>query len=371
MKKFICFFFTAFSISFWAKAEDVPTLPIGSSAPDFQLLGVDGKEYSLSSFKDAKVLVVLFTCNHCPTAQAYEDRVQALVNTYGSKGVSLVAISPNADKAVRFDELGYTDLNDSYAEMQTRAKDKNFTYPYLYDGETQSTAKAYGPIATPHAFVFDQNRRLQYTGRIDDDEHPGKEKTHELADAIDAVLSGKTPDIQTTKVFGCSVKWLSKEASKNAEVESWAKEPVSVQEIDTQGIKTLLMGDKAEGKFRLINVWATWCGPCVAEFSGLTETDKMYRNRDFEFITISADEPESKDKVQRFLTKKYASNINYLYTGGSKYDLIEAIDPAWAGALPYTVLLSPEGKKIYTQMGEVNIQELRKAVVEQLGRFYK
>src|SRR3954469_324362 len=124
---------------FAGAAEDVAPLEIGAAAPDFRLPGVDGKTYALADFADAKVLVVVFTCNHCPTAQAYEGRIAKLHADYRDKGVAVVAISPNDPEAVRLDELGYTDLGDSFQEMKIRAKDRGYSYPYLYDGETQTT----------------------------------------------------------------------------------------------------------------------------------------------------------------------------------------------------------------------------------------
>ena len=153
-----------------ASAANPPMLKIGEKAPDFNLPGVDGKNYSLKDFADAKLLVIIFTCNHCPTAQAYEQRIIKLHEDYKDKGMALVAISPNDPTAVRLDELGYTDLSDSFEEMKTRARERGYKFPYLYDGETQSTAKAYGVVATPHVYIFDQDRALRYVGRIDDSE---------------------------------------------------------------------------------------------------------------------------------------------------------------------------------------------------------
>ena len=121
--------------STYADPPGLTTLPIGAEAPDFQLPGVDGKTYTLHDFDQAKVLVVIFTCNHCPTAQAYEKRIADLHADFKDKGVAVVAISPNNPAAVRLDELGYTDLGDSFEEMKIRAKDHKYTYPYLYDGE--------------------------------------------------------------------------------------------------------------------------------------------------------------------------------------------------------------------------------------------
>ncbi|HZM50443.1 MAG TPA: redoxin domain-containing protein, partial [Vicinamibacteria bacterium] len=135
-----------------AAADDAPahpTLAIGAAAPDFALPGVDGRTHTLAEYASARVLVLVFTCNHCPTAQAYEERIQKLQDDFAPKGVALVAISPNDPKAVRLDELGYTDLSDSLEEMKIRARERRFTFPYLYDGDTQAVAHAYGPTATP------------------------------------------------------------------------------------------------------------------------------------------------------------------------------------------------------------------------------
>lgn len=358
-------FFIALSA---AHADDPKTLSIGSKAPDFSLKGVDDITYTLESFADAKLLVVIFTCNHCPTAQAYEDRIIEFTAAYRPKNVQVVAISPNSDAAVRFDELGYSDLNDSFAEMKIRHKDKGFNFPYLYDGETQEVAEQYGPVVTPHAFVFDEQRILRYVGRIDDDEHIGRAKTLDLKNAVDELLAGQAVTTPNTRTFGCSVKWKSKIDWKVQEAEDWKKEPVSLEEVTLDQLDSLLKNES--GNYRLVNFWATWCGPCVSEFSSLVETDKMYRNRDFDFITVSLDSKKSADKVHVFLKKKYASNVNLLFGDENKYALIEAVDEAWQGALPYTILIDPTGEIVYRQMGIIDPIALRKEIVERIGRYY-
>jgi thiol-disulfide isomerase/thioredoxin len=353
-------------------AEDPVPLEIGSKAPDFKLPGVDGKTWSLANFAKAKILAVVFSCNHCPTAQAYEERLINMVKEYTPKGVAFVVISPNDPKAVRLDELSYTDLGDTFEEMKVRAKNMKYNFPYLYDGKTQATSKAFGAIATPHVFIFDKERKLRYQGRIDDVEKPTRTPNNlDTRNALDALLAGKEVAVKTTKVFGCSVKWTSKVADGDKYKEKWAAEPVDVSLIDEAGIKDLIKNNS--DKLRLINVWATWCGPCVTEFPDFIEMNRMYRARDFEFISISADDPAQKEKVLKFLKGKEASNKNYLWSIEDKYKLIEAIDPKWQGALPYTILVEPGGKIVYGKQGAINVAEMKRAIIDNplMGRFYK
>lgn len=349
-----------------------PSLAIGSAAPDFKLPGVDGKKYSLASFNKAKILVIVFTCNHCPTAQAYEERIIKLSSEYGSRGVQLVAISPNDPLSVRLDELDYSDLGDSFEEMKIRAKQRKYNFPYLYDGATQTTANAYGPVATPHVFIFDQQRKLRYQGRIDNIENPAKTPDkHDTRDAIEALLANREVTVQTTKVFGCSIKWAEKKNNQKAIEEAWAKEPVNLEIIDEKGVSDLLKNNS--DKLRLINVWATWCGPCVTEFPDFMTINHMYRKRDFEFVSISADNPSNKEKVIKFLKQQRASGNNYLFNDDDKYKLIESVDPKWQGALPYTILVEPGGKIIYGKQGTINAGEIKKLIVDHplMGRYFR
>jgi thiol-disulfide isomerase/thioredoxin len=349
-----------------------PTLATGAAAPDFSLPGIDGKTYTLQSFKDAKVLAVVFICNHCPTSQAYEDRLVKLTSDYAGKGVKVVAINPNNPASLRLDELGYSDVGDSFDDMKVRARDKKFNFPYLYDGETEIASKKYGPVATPHIFIFDKDRKLHYNGRIDDMENPAKTpKSLDARNAIDAVLAGKEVAVPVTKTFGCSIKWAEKQDWIQKAAITWANEPVKLDTIDAVGIANLIK-NKSD-KLRLINLWATWCGPCVAEFPELVTIMHLYRDRGLEFVTISADDPSRKDKALSFLKGKQASGPNYLYTGDDKYKMIEAVDPKWDGALPYTMLVDPNGKIIYGKQGIIDPEALKKIIWDDptMGRIYK
>jgi len=362
----------AFAIQAAAQSShpEPETLAIGAAAPAFSLKGTDGKTYTLGSFAKAKVLAVIFSCNHCPTAQAYEERIKQLAKDYAPQQVAVVVISPNDPAAINLGELGYTEMSDTYDEMKIRAKEHAFNFPYLYDGDNQQVALAYGPVATPHAFVFDEGRKLRYTGRLDSREKPGTGHGEDIREAIDAVLHNGEVKHPVQKTFGCSIKWAWKNEYNAQLYKEWAQRPVSLDTLGVEGIKTLL---KNEGdKLRLVNIWATWCGPCMQELPSFIDTDRMYRERDFEFITITTDNPEKMSKALAQLKKLQVSNKNYLYSGSDKYQLIEAVDPQWQGALPYTLLVEPGGKIVYRHQGAVNMLELRKAIVENklIGRYY-
>jgi thiol-disulfide isomerase/thioredoxin len=350
---------------------DPKTLEIGSKAPDFNLLGVDGKKYTLKNFDKAKVLVVIFSCNHCPTAQAYEERIISLANDYKSKGVELAVISSSNVNALNYWELGWSDIGDSYADMKIRAAEKKFPFPYLYDGDDQKAALAYGPVATPHSFVFDSNRFLRYIGRIDGSEKPGTGKGEDIRNAIDAVLSGGIVKSPVTKVFGCSIKWSWKDEATKKLYKEWSELPVTLEEIDARGVKELIKNNSSE-KVRLINVWASWCGPCILEFPDLVIIDRMYRGRAFEFISISADKLTQKDNVLKFLKKQEASNKNYIFNKDDVYELIEAVDPQWQGALPYTIVIEPGGKVIYRKQDTIDPLSMKKLIVgsSYIGRYF-
>lgn len=176
-------------------AEKNKKLKIGDAGPVWTaLMGTDDKSHSLGDYKDAKALVIVFTCNHCPVAKAYQDRLIALQKDYQDKGVQIVAICVNKGRA------------DNLEAMKKRAADAGFNFPYLYD-ETQKSGKDYGATCTPHVFVLDKDHKLAYTGAIDDNMKAGDVKTQYLRDALDSILDGKQPVKAVTKQFGCGIKY--------------------------------------------------------------------------------------------------------------------------------------------------------------------
>jgi peroxiredoxin len=175
------------------------TLPLGARAPDFDLPGVDGKNYSLASFQGKPALVVIFSCNHCPYVKDYEDRMVSIQREYAEKGAQLVAINANDEKAYP---------EDSFPDMVKRSKQKGFNFPYLRD-ESQEVVEAYGGVCTPHVFAFDGNRVLRYRGRIDDSRDSSKVSNPDLRNALDDILQGREVRVPDTRPFGCSIKWSS------------------------------------------------------------------------------------------------------------------------------------------------------------------
>lgn len=343
------------------------TLEIGDKAPDFDLPGVDGKQHRLKDFADAKVLVVVFTCNHCPTAQAYESRIAQLHADYKDRGVALVAISPNDDAAVRLDELGFTDVGDSFEDMKLRAKERGFKFPYLYDGETQKVSLAYGVVATPQVFLFDADRKLRYVGRIDDSEVKTP-TSHDARNALDAVLAGKKVPVEKTRTFGCSTKWSEKRADAKASLAKWDKEPVSIETLDEAGVAKLVKNDTEN--LLLVNVWATTCGPCLVELPEFVTMNRMYRGRKFQMVTITIDELEQKDDALKVLKDTHVSSTNYISAVASRDKFADLLDKDWKGPLPHTLLIAPGGKVIYRHTNGIDPLEVRRAIADYLGRTY-
>ena len=367
----VVFIFVNCQTKCWAQKSSQPEgftkLNIGDAAPDFDLPGVDDRNHTLAEYADAKVLMVLFTCNHCPTAQAYEPRVNQLVADFKDRGVQIVGISPNDPKAVRLDELGYSDLGDTLEDMKVRAKKASYKFPYLYDGETQKVSLSYGVLATPHVFIFDAERKLRYKGRIDDSEE-GNPKSHDARNAIEALLDGKPVPVETTKVFGCSTKWFTKRENAKRSLAKWNKEPVSLTKIDLAELEKIAANDT--GKLRVVNVWATWCAPCIEELPEFVTINRMYRARKFEMVTISADSLKDQDAALRVLSQTNVSCRNVLFNSGDKDELFETLDPEWEGGFPFTAVIAPGGKIVFRKQGQIDPEELKQVIADRIGRTF-
>jgi len=237
----------------------------------------------------------------------------------------------------------------------------------LYDGDTQRVSTAFGVLATPHVFIFDEERRLRYNGRIDDaDVKPPK--SHDARNAIDDLLASQEVAVPKTRVFGCSAKWADKRDLAKKSIEKWNAEPVELTRVDANGLRKLAANQTEN--FRLINLWSTNCAPCIAELPELVTVNRMYRRRDFEMVTLTIDPPDRQDAALTVLQKNHVSCTNYIFSSDDRDELAEALDSKWEGPVPYTLLIAPGGEIVRRWKEEIDPAELKNEISTRLGRTY-
>jgi thiol-disulfide isomerase/thioredoxin len=342
-----------------------PTLAIGSVAPDFCLSGVDGKTHCLKDYASSKVLMIAFICNHCPTSQLYETRIKKIAEDYKNRGVAVVGIEPNNPNAVRLDEMGYTDVGDSFEEMQIRALHRHFNFDYLYDGETQKISNLYGPTATPHIFIFDADRKLRYEGRVDNNPREPLVTKQDARLALVAVLADKPVTVAKTPSVGCSTKWLYKEEGRREEMAEIEKLPVTLKPVSLDDLRALRKN--STGKLLLVDFWATWCGPCRKELPVFETMYRMYGHRAFDLVTVSINYPDEKPGVEKVLKAEHATSTNLVLGSTDLYPQLAAFDPDWNAAVPYTLLIRPDGTIAYkVQSGSVDPLRLKRLIIANL-----
>ena len=343
-------------------ADHPPPLAIGAAAPDFSLPGVDGKTYTLASFKDAKALVVVFTAVHCPTAEVYEARLKKLVADYAPKGVAFAVIQPNNAKAVRLDEMGYTDLGDSLEDMKMRAEHRAFNFPFLYDGETQEATAKYGPVATPHVFVFDQASDAALPGPHRQQPARGLRQGRRHAARARRRARRRPVPVEKTPTVGCSIKWLDKTASTTPKQDGdqegagdgddrRRRRPrgAGQERRQRQDAADQLLGDVVRAVHRGV--------------PGSAGDVAHVRKRPFELVTVAINFPDEEPGVRRFLEAQHATTQNLLFGTTDPYELMKVVDPDWNGAVPYSMVIAPGGKVLYKGNGTLDILKTRRMIL--------
>jgi thiol-disulfide isomerase/thioredoxin len=283
-----------------------------------------------------------------------EDAIRKLYQANRSKGLALVAINPNSPKAVRLEEEQYSDVGESLEDMTVRAQFRNFSYAYLFDGETQAVSMRYGPEATPSVFLFDHDRKLRYYGGIDSAE-----------DAVANLLAGRPVATAATMPVGCAPKWKPHTADVAAELQRIHSEPVALDLAGAEELKKLR--SNPTGKLLVVNFWATWCAPCVSEFDDLQAVYRTYRGRGLAFVTVAENEPAEKAAILKLLEKEHASTTNLVFASADIAALQTAFDPNMGAAVPFTVVITPDGDVVYQEEGEVTLLDLRRAILANLS----
>lgn len=343
-----------------------PTLPIGATAPDFSVIDEQGKKHTLHDYDKYRILAIVFTATHCPYAQLYEDRIQALYDDYTQRGVAVIAVNPNAALAASPGELAWTDVDDSFENMAIRQKLRHLTYPYFYDGYTQAMALAYGPKTSPHIYLFDQDRKLQYEGRIDDNMHEAEVKTHDARVALDEMLAGKPVSTPHTAAFGCSTKWADQIEAKQKAVKDWQAKPVTVEPATAETLKDLRAN--AAGKTLVVTFYSVKCAHCASELPDLITSYLWYKARPYDFVTVSTDGPSAQPEVQKFLENVHSAVRNLQFASTDVAALQEAFaGKQWNTREPYTVIINSDDNVVYeNNKSQDDILTLRRTVLANL-----
>ena len=283
-----------------------------------------------------------------------------MARSFASKGVAVVAIQSTNPNSLTDKDLAWSDVGEGLEDMKERASFRKFHFPYLYDGDTGSTASAFGATVAPSVFIFDKDRKLRYSGQFDTDPSDGPATVHSARNAVEEMLANKPVTVASTTAAGCQLRLGPETIAKNPP--DFA--PVNVTLASKEIISALR--HNPTGKLLLVNFYATWCGPCVTEFPDLMATNRLYRNRPFAFTTVSANVPDEKPEVLAFLKKMNATTCNLLYGSDDTYAMQDAFDPDAGSAVPVTVLLGPQGNVLYHEQGEIDLMQIRRAILANL-----
>ncbi|MEO6726691.1 MAG: redoxin domain-containing protein [Blastocatellia bacterium] len=316
------------------------TLAIGVAAPEFELKDLSGKSRALKSYR-GKPVVITFISARCPISKMYQDRIRAVADDYAKQGVAFLAINANADESI--------------AEVRTHAAQNNLSFTILKDNRNV-VADAYAAERTPTVYVVDKDGVLRYQGRIDNSQNVRLVKRNDLRAALDELLAGKAISQPETKAMGCVIKRMSQSQTAKATTAIKMPDP-NVSLLKPAAFPNLVK--QSAGKVLIVNFWATWCGPCVAEFPEFVKLDQTYRDKGVRFVHISADDStDLKSKVIPFLKEQKAQSDQFLQDTDDPQEMIDIVFKEWSGALPATFVYDKMGKMVFHQFGIVDRNQM-------------
>jgi peroxiredoxin len=332
-----------FSLSLFAQ----PTkLTVGQPAPDFALKDTTGKAHSLKAYR-GQTVVIGFVGTKCPIANAYITRMNSIAAEYKAKNVVFLGINSNVNEPLKL--------------VKAHAAKSKYVFSILKD-DGNVVADAYGASVTPEMYIIDGTGVLRYHGRVDNASDERRVERHDLRVALDEMLAGKPISKPDLKAFGCVIKRAG--VSETTKLQKPVQTPATASPIallkpaDFHKLKT-----DSQGKVLLINFWATWCAPCIAEFPEFVMIDKNYRSKGVRMVAISTDEKSDiESAVIPFLKKQKAEFESFVSDADDPQELIDVVDKNWSGALPATFVFDKQGKLIFTKYGIIDREELLKTL---------
>lgn len=321
-------------------------LTVGQPAPDFALKDTTGKAHSLKAYR-GQTVVIGFVGTKCPIANAYITRMNSIAAEYKTKNVVFFGINSN--------------INEPLNLVKAHATKAKYVFSILKD-DSNVVADSYGASVTPEMYIVDGAGVLRYHGRVDNASDEKRVERHDLRVALDEMLAGKPISKADLKAFGCVIKRAGVTETK------LLQKPVKAPATESS-IALLKPADfnklraDSNGKVLLINFWATWCAPCVAEFPEFVMIDKTYRAKGVRMVSISTDEKSDLEgAVIPFLKKQKAEFESFLSDADDPQELIDVVDKNWSGALPATFVFDKQGKIVFTKYGIIDREELLKAL---------
>jgi len=325
-----------------AQAKTGPVSLLGARAPDFALADLDGTVHSLSDYR-GRVIVVSFLATKCPISNEYNARLRALTEDYANKGVAFFAINSSRDESIRM--------------IRAHAEKNRFEFPILKD-ENNVVADLYRAVRTPEVFVVDTQGMIRYHGRIDNSRSAAGVRRNDLSEAVNELLAGKDVSIAETKSFGCLIVRAQTAGAKKVGVSAQSADAApQVRLIKPAGYLKLI--EEANGKVLVVNFWATWCGPCVAEFPEFVALDGKYRDQGVRFVGVSADDVSDLQlKVRPFVKENKVRFDIFIQDVEDPQEMIDVIDKKWEGVLPTTFVYDRHGKIVFTHYGIIDRDQL-------------